>query len=253
MLLQNRVSVVTGGGTGIGRAISLLLAREGAAVVVNYARSREAAEEVVREIEQAGGCAQAFRADITQEAEVKTMFAEVASRWGRLDLLVNNAGWSTRIPHHKLDELTDEIWDRTLNTNPRGAFYCVRAAAPLLRQTPGGNIVNIASAAAFHASGSSIVYAASKAAMVSMTKSLARALAPDIRVNAVCPGLVRTRFAGWPPEAFEHGTAVTPIGRLATVEEVAQTALFLAVDATAMTGEALIVDGGMYQLGRSRS
>ena len=252
MLLQNRVSVVTGGGTGIGRAISLLLAREGAAIVVNYARSREAAEEVVREIEQAGGCAQAFRADVTQEPEVKTMFAEVASRWGRLDLLVNNAGWSTRIPHHKLDELTDEIWDRTLNTNLRGAFYCVRAAAPLLRQTPGGNIVNIASAAAFHASGSSIVYAASKAAMVSMTKSLARALAPDIRVNAVCPGLVHTRFAGWPPESFEHGKQVTPLGRLATVEEVAQVALFLAAEATALTGEAILVDGGMYQLGRSR-
>ncbi len=252
MLLQDRVSVVTGGGTGIGRAISLLLAREGAAVVVNYARSREAAEEVVREIEHAGGCAQAFRADVTHDAEVKTMFAEVASRWGRLDILVNNAGWSTRIPHHNLEELTDEIWDRTLNTNLRGAFYCVRAAAPLLRQTPGGNIVNIASAAAFHASGSSIVYAASKAAMVSMTKSLARALAPDIRVNAVCPGLVHTRFAGWPPESFEHGKQVTPLGRLATVEEVAQVALFLAAEATALTGEAILVDGGMYQLGRSR-
>ena len=96
------------------------------------------------------------------------------------------------------------------------------------------------------------MYAASKAAMVSMTKSLARALAPEIRVNAVCPGLVRTRFASWPEEAFEHGTKVTPIKRLATVEEVAQAALFLAVDATAMTGEALVVDGGLYQLGRIR-
>lgn len=253
MRLKGRVAVVTGGGTGIGRAISLLFAREGAAVLVNYARSQSEAEAVVREIEAADGCAAAYRADVSRQDEVKTMFVEVASRWGRLDVLVNNAGWSTRVPHHDLEALTDEIWDRTLNTNLRGAFYCVRAAAPLLRRQPGGNIVNVASAAAFHASGSSIVYAASKAAMVSMTKSLARALAPDIRVNAVCPGLVRTRFAGWPPEAFEHGAGVTPIGRLATVEEVAHAALFLAAEATAMTGEALIVDGGMYQLGRSRS
>ena len=252
MRLKDRIAVVTGGGTGIGRAIALLFAREGAAVVVNYARSKDAAEEVVREIEAAGGCAQAFRADVSREAEVKAMFADVESRWGGLDVLVNNAGWSTRVPHHKLEDLTDEIWDRTLNTNLRGAFYCARAAVPLLRQRPGSSIVNIASAAAFHASGSSIVYAASKAAMVSMTKSLARVLAPQIRVNAVCPGLVHTRFAGWPPEAFEHGKQVTPLGRLATVEEVAQVALSLAVEATALTGEAILVDGGLYQLGRSR-
>lgn len=252
MRLKDRVAVVTGGGTGIGRAISLLFAREGAAVVVNYARSQQAAEEVVQEIEAAGQCAQTYRADVTREAEVKAMFADVESRWGGLDILVNNAGWSTRIPHHKLEDLTDEIWDRTLDSNLRGAFYCVRAAAPLLRQRAGACVVNIASAAAFHASGSSIVYAASKAALVCMTRSLARALAPSIRVNAVCPGLVHTRFAGWPPEAFEHGQQVTPLGRLATVEEVAQTALFLAVDATALTGEAIIVDGGLYQLGRAR-
>ena len=250
--LKDRVAVVTGGGTGIGRAIATLFAREGAAVLVNYARSQAEAEEAVREIEAAGGCAMAHRADVSCEADVKAMFAEVESRWGRLDVLVNNAGWSTRVPHHKLDELTDEIWDRTLDTNLRGAFYAIRAAVPLLKRQAGGNVVNIASAAAFHASGSSIVYAASKAAMVSMTKSLARALAPEIRVNAVCPGLVHTRFAGWPPEAFEHGKQVTPVGRLATVEEVAQAALFLATEATAITGEALIVDGGLYQLGRSR-
>ncbi len=252
MRLKDRVAVVTGAGTGIGRAIAELFAGEGAAVVVNYARSREAAEEVAREIERRGGCAMAWQADVTREAQVKAMMREVEARWRRLDILVNNAGWSTRIPHHKLEDLTDEIWDRTLDTNLRGAFYCVRAAAPLLKRQEGAAIVNIASAAAFHASGSSIVYAASKAAMVSMTKSLARALAPAIRVNALCPGLVNTRFAGWPPESFEQGKQVTPLGRLATVEEVAQMALFLAADATALTGEAIVVDGGVTQLGRSR-
>lgn len=252
MRLQDRVAVVTGAGTGIGRAIALLFAREGAKVVVNYSRSEQEAQQAAREIEAAGGTAYAWRADVSREPEVKAMMAEAAERWGRVDILVNNAGWSTRIPHANLDELTDEIWDRTLDTNLRGAFYCVRAARPLLARQPGASIVNIASSAAFHAAGSSIVYAASKAAMVCMTKSLARALAPAIRVNAVCPGLIHTRFANWPAESFEQGAKVTPIGRLATVEEVAQAALFLAVDATALTGEAILVDGGVYQLGRSR-
>jgi 3-oxoacyl-[acyl-carrier protein] reductase len=252
MRLRDKVAVVTGGGTGIGRAICTLFAQEGAAVIVNYSASKDAAEEVVAEIEATGGRAAAWQADVRREAQVKAMFAEVESRWGRLDILVNNAGWSTRVPHAQLDDLTDEIWDRTLDTNLRGAFYCVRAAVPLLKRREGGAIINVASAAAFHASGSSIVYAASKAAMVSMTKSLARALAPHIRVNAVCPGLIHTRFAGWPEEAFEHGKKVTPIGRLVTVEEVAQAALFLAADATGVTGDAVIIDGGLYQLGRSR-
>ncbi len=252
MRLRDRVAIVTGGGTGIGRAVCLLFAKEGAAVIANYARSADEAASVASEITAAGGQALAWRADVTRDADVKEMVAEVERRWGRLDILVNNAGWSTRIPHHELEDLTDEIWDRTLNTNLRGAFYCARAAVPLLKRQAGANIVNIASVAAFHGFGSSIVYAASKAAMVSMTKSLARALAPAIRVNAVCPGLVRTRFANWPPESFEHGDQVTPLGRLATAEEVARVALFAAADATALTGEAILVDGGLYQLGRAR-
>ncbi len=252
MLLNQRVVVVTGGGTGIGRAVSLLFAREGAAVLVNYSQSQQAAEEVAGEIEKAGGRAEAFRADVSREPEVKAMMAHVESRWGRLDILVNNAGWSTRVPHQQLEDLTDEIWDRTVNVNLRGVFYCIRAAVPLLRRQEGSAIVNIASSAAFHGAGSSVVYGAAKAGVVTMTRSLARALAPAIRVNALCPGLIHTRFANWPPEAFEHGRKVTPLGRLATVEEVAQTALFLAAGATAITGAALLVDGGLYQLGRSR-
>jgi 3-oxoacyl-[acyl-carrier protein] reductase len=252
MKLKDRIAVVTGGGTGIGRAISHLFAREGATVVVNYSQSQAEAEEVARDICANGGNAAAYRADVRREADVKGMIAEVERRWGRLDVLMNNAGWSTRVPHHQLDALTDEIWDRTFDVNLRGLFYCVRAAVPLMRKQKGASIVNLVSSAAFHAAGSSMAYAAAKAGALSLTKSLARVLAPDIRVNAVCPGLVRTRFAGWPEEAFEHGAKVTPLGRLATVEEVAQAALFLAADATAMTGEALLVDGGLYQLGRSR-
>jgi 3-oxoacyl-[acyl-carrier protein] reductase len=236
----------------MGRAIARLFAREGAAVVVNYRESQEAAEEVTREIEAAGGRAGAYRADVSRDAEARVLMQAARDQWGRLDILVNNAGWSTRIPHDRLEDLTDEIWDRTLNVNLRGVFYCIRAAVPYLREQQGAAIVNIASAAAFHGAGSSVVYGAAKAGVVTMTKSLARALAPGIRVNALCPGLVETRFAGWPPEAFERGRQVTPLGRLVTVEEVAEAALFLAAGATGITGEALILDGGLYQLGRAR-
>ena len=252
MKLADKVAVVTGGGTGIGRAISLLFGAEGAKVLVNYARSRDEAEAVVREICAGGGAAAAHQADVTDPAQVRQMMDAVKSRWSRLDVLVNNAGWSTRVPHDRLDDLTDEIWDRTLNTNLKAPFYCARAAAPLLGEQPGSCIVNVASATAFNAGGSSMAYAAAKAGLVTMTRSLARVLAPGIRVNAVCPGLVPTRFAGWPAEAFERAREVTPLGRLPAVEEVAKAVLFLAADGTALTGEALVIDGGTFQLGRSR-
>ncbi len=252
MKLKDRVAIVTGGGTGMGRAISKCLAGEGAAVVVNYRASRKESEEAAAEIEAGGGTALALQADVSDERQVQTMVAEVEERWGRLDILVNNAGWSKVTPHWDLDALTDEIWDRTLDTNLRGAFYCVRAAAPLMRKTGGGSIVNNTSASGLTAAGSSIVYSASKSAMMNMTKSLARALAPEIRVNAVAPGLIETRFAGWPAEAFELSRKVSPLKRIPTADEVASTVLFLAADATAITAETILVDCGLTQLGRGR-
>lgn len=252
MKLKGQAAIVTGGGTGMGRAIAKRLAAEGAAVAVNYRTSREEAEETAAEIEAAGGTALAMQTDVADERQVRAMVAEVEKRWGRLDVLVNNAGWSKLTPHWELDALTDEIWDRTLNTNLRGAFYCVRAAVPLMRKNGGGSVINNTSASAFTAAGSTIVYSASKAAMVNMTKSLARALAPDIRVNAVAPGLIETRFAGWPAEAFELARKVSPLKRIPTAEDVAATVLFLAADAAAITAETILVDCGMTQLGRGR-
>lgn len=252
MKLKGQAAIVTGGGTGMGRAISKCLGAEGAAVAVNYRASREEAEEAAAEIEAAGGTALALQADVADERQVRAMVAEVEKRWGRLDVLVNNAGWSKLTPHWELDALTDEIWDRTLNTNLRGAFYCVRAAVPLMRKSGGGSIINNTSASAFTAAGSTIIYSASKAAMMNMTKSLARALAPDIRVNAVAPGLIETRFAGWPGEAFELARKVSPLKRIPNADEVAATVLFLAADATAITAETILVDCGMTQLGRGR-
>jgi 3-oxoacyl-[acyl-carrier protein] reductase len=218
---------------------------------VNYRASREAAEEVVAGIRGRGGEAVAVQASVAVDAEVRAMFRETEERWGRLDVLVNNAGWSKRTPHHLLEDLTEEIWDRTLNTNLRGAFYCMRAAAPLLRQQSGSSIINVASIAPYTGDGSTIVYAASKAGLISMTKSFARVMAPDVRVNAIAPGLVHTRFAGWPSETFVTGAEQSPMRRIASVEEVAATALFLAADATAMTGETIKADCGVIALRRA--
>jgi 3-oxoacyl-[acyl-carrier protein] reductase len=251
MSLKGRVAVVTGGGTGIGRGISQRFAREGAHVVVNYSQSRADAEATVKCIRDAGGTAVAVAADVSKQAGAAALMAAAGSEFGRLDYLVNNAGWSQRVPHHQMEDLTDEIWDRVFETNLRGAFYCVRAATPFLKQQPGTAIVNIASVAALMGQGSSVAYAASKGGMVTLTKSLARALAPGIRVNAVLPGFIRTRFASWPDSAFDEAEKVTPLKHLGSVEDVAEAVLFFAAHAMSTTGETLVVDGGASTLGPS--
>lgn len=245
---ERRVALITGASRGIGRACALAFARDGAAVAVNYNQSPEAAGEVVELIRRQGGHAESIAADVSGDAPVRALMAEVEKRFGRLDYLVNNAGWSTRIPHENLEELTDEIWDKTLRTNLHGPFYCVRAAAPLLRKNPGSAIVNIASMAAIHGRGSSMVYAASKGGLLTMTRSLARVLAPHVRVNSVAPGLIRTGFAGWGEDQCAHVEGITPLRRLPTVDDIAGATLFLA-KAHGITGETIWVDGGFTRLG----
>ena len=147
-----------------------------------------------------------------------------------------------------LEDLTDEIWDRTLNINLRGSFYCMRQAASALKKNPGSSIINVASIAPYVGGGSSIIYAASKAGMISMTKSFARILAPQVRVNAIAPGAVRTRFAGWPSEMFDNAARDSILERIATPEDVGKTALFLAAEAGATTGETIKVDCGLINL-----
>jgi 3-oxoacyl-[acyl-carrier protein] reductase len=251
MRLDDKVAVVTGAGTGMGRAIAELFARRGAKVVVNYSSSRDAAEEVVAAIQKEGGTAIAIGADVSKNVQAIELMDATEREYGRIDYLINNAGWSTRIPHSQFGDLTDEIWDRTLNVNLRGLFYCVRAATPFLKQQQGSSIVNISSVASITGQGSSMAYAASKAGVVTMTKSLARALAPGIRVNVVLPGFVRTRFAGWPAESFDAAEKITPLRALASVEDIAEAALFFAAVAKSTTGESLVVDGGMSTLGPS--
>ncbi|MGA8304179.1 MAG: SDR family NAD(P)-dependent oxidoreductase [Candidatus Acidiferrales bacterium] len=254
MTLQGKTALITGATTGIGRAIAQRFAREGAHVAVNFRSSREAADQLVAQICADGGAATPVAADVSVESEVSAMFEQVVRELGRLDVLVNNAGWSTRVSHRKLDELTDDIWDKTFDVNLRGLFYCVRAATPLLRKQAGAAIVNVASVAGSTGVGSSMAYAAAKAGVITMTKSLARALAPEIRVNAISPGLIRTHFAGRPNSSsdFTAEEMATPLKRLATVDECAEVALFLACSATAVTGQTILVDGGLYVLGPNR-
>jgi 3-oxoacyl-[acyl-carrier protein] reductase len=242
---------VPGGATGIGRATVLALAREGAAIAVNYSRSKAAAHETVKRAEQAGVRALAVQADVTRDDQVRAMIDEVARELGGLDYLVNNAGWTQRVPHRQLDALTDEIWDRALATNLRGPFYCARAAVPHMERRGGGAIVNITSVATFTGTGSSMAYAASKAGLDALTKSLARALAPSrIRVNAVAPGLLATGFGGGliTQDLLAQIGTLTPIGRPVTVEEAAEAVVFL-LASEAVTGYTTIVDGGLTALG----
>jgi len=251
MNLAGAVAIVTGGGTGIGRAVSESLARAGAgAVVVNYSRSHDDAEATAAALKDLGCEGVPHRASVADQAEVRAMIDQTVSRFGRLDVLVNNAGTTRFIPHPDLDALTDEVWDEVLGVNLKGTFYCSRAAAPALRRARGA-IVNIASVAAGRASGSSIVYGVSKAGVIQLTRNLAVALAPEVRVNAVAPGLVSTR---WFRLAFgedatstqeERIASSTPLGRVATPEDVAQAVMGF-LGSAMVSGESVIVDGGRH-------
>jgi len=247
--LTGKAALITGGGTGMGRAISLRFAGEGADLVVNYSKRAKEAEEVAEAARKLGVRAFAVRADVSKDAEARRLVAETVEKLGRIDILVNNAGWSTIVPHRDLEGLTEEILEKTWAVNTKGPFYVSRAAIPEMLKQGGGRIVNTTSVSAFQGAGSSIIYGASKAALTAITKSLARVFARDnILVNAVAPGFVDTGFAGLTSEMMEKLGKVTPMGRLPTVEEVANAALFLAADATGITAQTIFVDCGVTVL-----
>jgi len=249
MKLEGKAALVTGGGTGMGRAISLKFAGEGANVVVNYSRRKAEAEETAGAAGKLGVKAFAVKADISTDAECRRLVGETVARLGRIDILVNNAGWSQLVPHKELDKLTDEVIQRTFAVNTYGPLYLCRASIPHMLKQGGGRIVNITSIAAFQGAGSSLVYCASKAALGAITKSLARAFAMEnIYVNSIAPGFVDTHFVEWPREAMEKNVKVSPMGRIPTVEDIANATLFLAADATGITAHTLFVDCGVTVL-----
>jgi 3-oxoacyl-[acyl-carrier protein] reductase len=245
MDLRGRVALITGGGTGLGQAITLALAREGARVAVNYARSEAEAQATVAEARRLGAEAVAVRADVADQDAVAAMVATVARDFGRLDLLVNNAGITRYVPIEDLDSLRGEDFDRILAVNVKGAFLCAQLAARHMRATGAGKIVNVASDSAFSGRGSSIPYVVSKAGLVMLTRCLARALAPAVQVNAVAPGWLPTRWlATYLPPDKARQVLEDPRHPPVPLADVTQAVLLLARN-DAITGQTLIIDGGV--------
>jgi 3-oxoacyl-[acyl-carrier protein] reductase len=238
------VALVTGAATGIGRAVALRLAKSGVAVAVNYSRSEAEARETLAGVEAAGVRGLLCKANVGNDAVVREMVARVVAELGGLDVLVNNAGTTRFIDHANLEAVTDEDWDQILGVNLKGTFYACRAAWPALRDRR-GSVVNVTSVAGLGGQGSSIPYAASKAAINTMTKSLARVFAPKVRVNAVAPGPVLTRWLLPHQQMIDRAVAMTPLKRAATPDDIADTVVFLARGTSLMTGQVVVVDGGL--------
>jgi len=258
MRLQNRVAVITGGGTGIGRAIALAFADEGAELVVNYNRSKEAVEELIAALASRGKKALALQADVSDAEQVEAMAERVVAELGRVDILVNNAGVLLPAP---LESLPRNEWIKVVNVNLNGVFFCTRAFGRHMIQRRRGIIINIASIAGIAPMVYGGAYSATKAAVIILTQQTALEWAKyGIRANAICPGPVRTNMllSRYSPEKLEARAKTVPLGSIAEPEDVARLAVFLASDeAKYITGQSIAVDGGilpsLYRLIRQLS
>ena len=251
MELKNAVCIVTGSASGIGAATALLLAARGARVVVNYSKSEDAARATLAACTAAGGEALLVQADVAEDADCRRLAQAALDKWGRIDALVNNAGATKFASHADLEALCAEDFQRIYAVNVVGTYQMVRACAPAMKQGGRGAVVNVSSIAGKNGMGSSMAYAASKGALNTLTLSLARVLGPEIRVNAVCPGMVDTKWLreGYGPRyaAIEaRYRSGTPLGRPGTPEEVAAVIVWLIEGADLITGDTIMVDSGMH-------
>lgn len=252
MELQGRVALVTGGAGGIGGAVVRSLAKAGiSGIAINYRKSSKAAEELVADLERAGVKAIAVQADVQSDAQIRGMIQQIGGQFRRLDILVNNAGVTHWVNLADLEGVTDKIWDEIFDVNVKGAFRCVRAAAPMLAQYQ-GMVVNVSSISGVLAPPtlSSLPYGTAKAALIYLTKGLAAALAPRVRVNCVAPAFTDTpwmseHFGAEYPQAIAKASAGFPLQRIATADEVAGAILGLITGGDFVTGQTLIVDGGL--------
>lgn len=251
MEIKAKAAIVTGSGTGVGRETALQLARGGCDVLINYSRSKDAAEEVAKSVKALGVKSLAFRADVSQDADCRAMVAAALESFGRLDVLVNNAGTTNFIQHEDLDAVGEEDWQRIMAVNLVGPFQCARAAREALQADGGGEVVNVSSVAGIKGTGSSIPYCASKAALNNLTLTLARVLSPTVRVNAVAPGFITGKWleqglgkAYAPVKKLQEDRAV--LGRVCDPGDVADAVLSLITGSDLVTGQVLPVEGGVF-------
>jgi 3-oxoacyl-[acyl-carrier protein] reductase len=240
---MEKVALVTGSATGAGRACAVRFAKFGYAVVVNYSKSEADANETAALVKACGVPVLVHKATVADDSQVRAMVERTRAEYGGIDVLVNNAGMTHFIAHTDLDAVTDAVWDEIFQVNVKGAFYCSRAAMPLLKERR-GCIVNVSSVAGLSGQGSSIPYCASKAALNCLTQSMARAFGPDVRVNAVAPGPILTRWLAGREAQIEKYLEQAPLKRAATPDDIADAVVYLATGTTLTTGQVLVVDGG---------
>ncbi len=249
---QKKVAIVTGSSAGVGRATAVRLADHGCHVVVNYRKGRAEAEETAALCRAAGAEVCVVEADVARDEDCRRLVDTAVHSFGRLDYLVNNAGTTQFIPFEELERLSEEVWEKIFRTNVFGTFYGIRAAVPHLKRSGSGSIVNVTSIAGIQGTGSSIAYAASKAAVNNMTLALARTLGPEIRVNAVAPGAIDTRWIRNGIGESGYGALEkmyresAPLREIVPAEAVAETIVWLLEGARMTTGEVITVDSGIH-------
>jgi 3-oxoacyl-[acyl-carrier protein] reductase len=245
MDLKNSVAVVTGGNGGLGQRICHALASAGANIAVVYAQSANEAGAVADEIRKAGVEAQAFQCDLTQPAQINRLVDDVMKRFGRLDILINDAAYNKAIPFKDLDGLTTEEWSKIIDVNLTGPMHAIKAAAPVMKSQGRGRIVNIASIAGLYPGGSSIAYAVSKAGLIHLTRCMAVALAPEVLVNCVAPGLLEgTRAtANLLKSQIDASAAGALLKKAADKDDVAEQVVTMCRTET-MTGQTIAIDSG---------
>jgi 3-oxoacyl-[acyl-carrier protein] reductase len=252
MNLKGSVCIVTGSATGTGAACAVQLARKGARVVVNYTKSESEAKDTAEKCKAAGAEAIVVQGDVAVDADCRKLAQAALDKWGRIDGLVNNAGITKFAAHADLDALDAADFQHIYAVNVIGPYQMIRACAPAMKKQGQASIVNVSSISGIKGIGSSVAYVASKGALNAMTLSLARALAPEIRVNAICPGLIETRWhlSRFSEEDYAKFKAnyekTVPLAKAASADEVAEVAVWLLEGAAQVTGETILVDGGLH-------